>query len=298
MTSLPTPTSFQPTRRTGLNRTLLLQPGQPWHEQPAGRALGATSQLPDDAWLAGLRRLLRTLTAPRPEDRVARQEWSPGDSSPGEWARWAQVERIVLCGGVVARRRRALADAGQELLGGGSQIVIAPSPAEASLRGLASHQLAGHPPADPADHPVLLLDLGHTAVKAALSRPRGEVGRVHRQPVPWQPFDLTTWPPAAELLSVIAAAATAAGQKNASSARVAIANYVVDGRLDVDDTYGRLDELGPDPAEALTDALGLPVTLLVNDGAAAALAWTGGPPTAVISIGTSLGVGFAGGGDA
>lgn len=303
--------SFQPTRRTGLNRTVLSGPGQPWHGQRAGRALGATSSLSDEDWLNALTCLLRTLTDPSPQDKEARPDWGEQD-----WARWSAVERVVLCGGVLLGRPSPRPVAGLE-------VSAARRPAEAPLTGLATlPRLTGA---------ALLLDLGHSAVKAAVARPvavgRPRLGPVLRVPVPWTPFDTQTWPDEERMLDVIHEAACLAVAADAlpddtdgvvastdtppagtcsaepgrplTEVRVAIANYVVDGRLDEDQTYGRLARIDPDPRRLLATTLApllgpsAEVVTLVNDGAAAALAWADQPGTAVISIGTSLGVGFA-----
>lgn len=293
-----------PTRRSGLNRTVLLAPGEPWHGLRAGRALGATSRLTDEEWLAALRHLLRTLTHPTDEDRAARPDWQEAD-----WRRWRGARRIVLGGGVVAGPRgglvaHALASGALAVdsLGGAAPLVeLAVQPARASLLGLTVDP--------PVTGPTLLLDLGHTSLKATVATASGALGPTHLVRTPWTPFDLATWPAPHTLLELVAEAASGAAAAQVSdqvmdhgsghstaevaSARIAIANYTVGGRLDPDDTYGRLRELDEDPVRLLGATLGLPVTVLVNDGQAAALPYAGPTPTAVISVGTSLGVGFA-----
>lgn len=355
------------TRRTGLNRTLLLDERQPWHGRPAGRVLGAVGLAervqvhhpsprpveqplaaldaalrdkepwPQEVaaeWIAGLTRLLRTLTRPTDADRRAREEWDAAD-----WDRWAAVRRFVLGGGVVAGvlGQHALADPGLRALP--VELLIAADPAIAPLTGLVA--------ATPVTGDLLVLDLGHSAVKAATWTARTRtLGPVHRTGVPWTPWDVGTWPAPEPLLALVveaarqvtsrretgrqvtgrsapeavadalAEAATEAAtepgddrcgpRRPAASTRgvavlevrVSLANYVVDGVLDDDQTYGTLGRLGPDPTAllgaALTAGLDRPVRVseLVNDGQAAALAWTDQPPTAVLSVGTSLGLGF------
>lgn len=282
--------SFQPTRRTGLNRTVLLSPGAPWHGAPAGRALGAASPLDDGQWLIALERLVSSLVEPTEQDRAARPDWSEDD-----WARWAQLERIVLCGGVLAGGRgdlvRSLFRAPGELGLPPVAVEVDPDPLSAPLRGLTAWP--------PVEAPTLVLDLGHTAVKAAVSTAVGQLGPVTAVRVPWTPFDLSTWPDPPTLLAVVRQAATHAlahedlpSDAAPAEARVAIGNYVVDGRLDEDQTWGTLARSGEPADELLSAELGLPVRLLVNDGQAAALGRAGQRHTAVISIGTSLGVGF------
>lgn len=282
---------FEPTRRTGLNRTVLLSPGAPWHGAPAGRALGAASPLDDGQWLCALERLVATLVQPTAEDRAARPDWGEDD-----WARWAQLDRIVLCGGVLAGGRgdlvRSRFHAPDQLGLPPVQVEVETDPAAATLRGLTV--------APPVEAPTLLLDLGHTAVKAAVSTGSGQLGEVTRVRVPWTPFDLDTWPELPTLLTLVREAAALArseaktsGEPDAlGAARVAVANYVVDRRLDEDPTWGTLTRAGEPVVELLARALGLPVHLLINDGQAAAMGRAGQPHTAVISIGTSLGVGF------
>lgn len=231
-------------------------------------------------WIAALRQLLGVLRSPTPADRAARAEWDERD-----WDRWARVERVVLCGGVVAGELGRLA-AASDL---GADVVLAEDPARAPLHGLA---------ALPGDS--LVLDLGHGSIRGAVAR-GGRLGPTAAHAVPWTPFDTGTWPEPGAVLDLVAASARDAAPGDGGGpleARVSIANYVVEGRLDDDATYGRLGQLDPDPArllsECLSAALDRPahVSVVVNDGAAAALAWDGGPPTAVISIGTSLGLGF------
>lgn len=281
---------YQPTRRTGLNRTVLLSPGAPWHGAPAGRVLGAASPLDDGQWLLALERFVATLVEPTPEDRAARPDWDEED-----WARWAQVQRIVLCGGVLAGGRgdlvRSRFRAPGQLGLPRVAVEVETDPATASLRGLTV--------APPVDAPALLLDLGHTAVKAAVSTGPDDLGPVTRLRVPWTPFDLDSWPDPAALLALVRQAATHAGARGDQApatrpveARLAVANYVVDDRLDDDSTWGTLAPAGRSAAELFSHELGLPVRLLVNDGQAAALGRAGQLHTAVISIGTSLGVGF------
>lgn len=282
--------SFQPSRRTGLNRTVLLSPGAPWHGAPAGRALGAASPLDDGQWLLALERLVSSLVRPTEEDRAARPDWGEDD-----WARWGDLEKIVLCGGVLAGGRgdlvRSLFRAPGELGLPPVAVEVEADPLSAPLRGLTAWP--------PVERPALLLDLGHTAVKAAVSRGVGQLGPVTAVRVPWTPFDVSTWPDLPTLLAVVRQAAThVLTDENLPSgaapveARLAIGNYVVDGRLDEDQTWGTLARPGEPATELLSAELGLPVRLLVNDGQAAALGRAGQRHTAVISIGTSLGVGF------
>ncbi|QFG69082.1 ROK family protein [Ornithinimicrobium pratense] len=282
--------SFQPTRRTGLNRTVLLSPGAPWHGAPAGRALGAASPLDDGQWLCALERLVATLVEPTPQDRAARPDWGEDD-----WARWGQLEQIVLCGGVLAGGRgdlvRSRFRAPGQLGLPAVPVEVETDPASASLRGLTARP--------PVDAPTLVLDLGHTAVKAAVATEVGDLGPVTRFRVPWTPFDLGTWPDPATLLGLVREAAAHVRSEELAvrdpapvEARLAVANYVVDGQLDDDPTWGTLAHLGQPAAELLSQELGLPVRLLVNDGQAAAMGRAGQRHTAVITIGTSLGVGF------
>lgn len=281
---------FEATRRTGLNRTVLLSPGAPWHGAPAGRALGAASPLDDGQWLCALERLIRTLVEPTPEDRAARPEWDKDD-----WARWARLDRIVLCGGVLAGGRSDLV---RSRFGTPGQPGLPPVPVEVEADP-ASAPLRGLTVRPPVTAPTLVLDLGHTAVKAAVSDGPGHLGPVTRVRVPWTPFDLDTWPDPATLLGLVreAAAHARSAAVRASGTvpletRLAVANYIVEGRLDDDPTWGTLARSG-EPAELLSRELRLPVRLLVNDGQAAAMGRAGQRHTAVISIGTSLGVGFA-----
>ncbi|ANS80538.1 hypothetical protein SGUI_3142 [Serinicoccus hydrothermalis] len=316
------------TRRTGLNRTVLLRPGAPWHGHRAGRVLGATglsgavaeaaagagvriddaplatldrsltagedwAEAVAGAWTEAFTHLLRSLRTPTAADRAARAEWDERD-----WSRWAAVRRTVVCGGVVAGELGARAARDPRWVALGAE--LSPDPARASLLGLAAGL----------DDDGLVLDLGHSSIKAATVR-GGVLAPTRGVPVPWQPFETVTWPSPEDVLGIVVGAARAAlgdvvgaPDDGPLEVRVAIANYVVGGVLDEDDTYGTLRRLGPDPRDllsrTLTRGLDRPctVSLLVNDGAAAALGAhdpaQGQEPTAVISVGTSLGLGFAG----
>ena len=309
------------TRRTGLNRTVLLRPGAPWHGRPAGRVLGATglsatvvaaaseadvpvadapllvldraltageawAQGVAEAWVDALAHLLGTLRTPTATDRQARAEWAGAD-----WARWEAARRVVLCGGVVAGELGSRASDDPRLRVHGAEVAV--DPARAPLRGLATGL---------GDDAALVLDLGHSSIKAAPVR-HGTLGPTVRVAVPWRPFDTSTWPTPAAVLDLVAdASRRALPEEHARGrlpVRVAVANYVVDGRLDEDETYGTLARTGEDPRGVLADALStrlgrtVEVDLLVNDGAAAALSvGSHRPAAAVISIGTSLGLGF------
>ena len=328
------------TRRTGLNRTVLLRAGAPWHGHRAGRVLGATGLSGivadaaaraavslDDAplvtldrtlvageqwaeavaeqWTDALAHLLQTLRSPTDDDRAAREEWGEED-----WARWASVRQVVLCGGVVAGELGRRASRDPRVVA--QRAELAPEPGRAPLLGLAAGLADG-----------LVLDLGHSSIKAAAVRD-GVLARTTGMPVPWRPFDTSTWPSPDTVLGLVVEAARDAMDPSGPDdrdleVRVAIANYVVDGLLDDDPTYGTLRSRGPDPrrvlGHALTRGLRRPcaVTVLLNDGAAAALGVRSTQPgadaregpgrhddqgrgeatTAVISIGTSLGLGFA-----
>ena len=342
------------TRRTGLNRTVLLRPGAAWHGRPAGRVLGATGlsatvasaaagagvitespplQLLDralaggapwaqdvaTAWTDALSHLLRTLREPTDPDREARPEWGDAD-----WARWSSAARVLVCGGVVAGElgSRAAHDPAVRA----HRAEVSPDPARACLIGLAAGAGDDGDRDDRDDRgAVLVLDLGHSSVKAA-SVHHGTLGPTATVPVPWTPFDTGTWPSPEALLDLVAAACRTVLPARAGlgplRVRVAIANYVVGGRLDDDQTYGTLARPGVDPRDTLSRELSrrlarpVRVELLVNDGAAAALSveahatpaaadartpttatgrrgpLAAGPAVAVISIGTSLGVGF------
>ncbi|WP_298890528.1 hypothetical protein [uncultured Serinicoccus sp.] len=311
------------TRRTGLNRTVLLRPGATWHGRPAGRVLGATglsatvraaaseaevavegapllvldrALRAGDAWAEGVAEewvdafahLLRTVRSPTAADRAARAEWTEAD-----WARWETAARVVVCGGVVAGELGSRASGDPRLRAHGAE--VAPDPGRAALVGLA---------VGVGDDPGVVLDLGHSSIKASRVR-QGLLGPSVAVAVPWTPFETRTWPAPTALLDLVAQACRRVlpddHETGPLRVRVAIANYVVDGRLDDDETYGTIARPEEDPRARLSGELsarlGRPVQvdLLVNDGAAAALSVPSPlPAAAVISIGTSLGTGFTG----
>ena len=79
---------------------------------------------------------------------------------------------------------------------------------------------------------------------------------------------------------------------------ISIANYAQGCQLATDNPYGRLNTLGTNVcdrlSQAVTGQIGYPTTVVtfIHDGTAAAKVYAGAANTAVITMGTSLGMGF------
>ncbi len=270
----------------------LAQTDQPLKELDRSLAAGDERALEVvEPWLAALTTLLRTVLQPGPQDLAARPEWADG-----WWEHWAGIRRVVLGGGTVAGRLGALAQARCSAeLAGRATVELAADPAALPLVGLAG----GTAPAGP----LLLLDWGHSGCKVAVRHTTSSAWASQTAPWPgWRAWDIGTWPgPAAVVETTVEAAARALGPPasgEAVDARVAVANYVLDGVLAEDLTFGRVRELGPDTAAVLERALSarldrpVQVTDVVHDGTAAARAYAGSPHTAVLVMGSAIGVGF------
>jgi hypothetical protein len=77
-----------------------------------------------------------------------------------------------------------------------------------------------------------------------------------------------------------------------------IASYVIDGQPVTDGFYGRLKEISEDVTALLSQEFSAVIRTriqvrLMHDGTSAAQVYAGSPQTAVITMGTALGIGFA-----
>lgn len=234
------------------------------------------------------RRLGRLLVVLRSGDRAARPEWDPS-----WWAAWAGIDTVWLGGGLAGGRfGTQVAVRAAELAGG--RVTVAPEPGDLPLLGAVALARPG----------ALVLDFGHTLVKRALAGPAAGAGSRGRQPGAGVGFR-RRWPAVAapredaagpEVAAAVAgtiATAWAEAGRPAGPVVAAMAAYVLDGqpvRTPLG-TYARLADVTADVPGWLADRAGVPV-VLVHDGTAAAHALPPDPHSAVVLLGTSLGVGF------
>jgi len=240
-------------------------------------------------------------------NRVARPEWDDR-----HWAYWAAVERVVLGGGLLAGRlgEAAVPVAGAVLAAAGCPIVVERSPygAAVALAGLARHA-----PADVAH--MLLFDFGHTAVKRGLAtyRDGALAGVVTRPSLPppceagWSEhagpaWARRRWERMADVIAAEWAAVVAPGDGSRVALGLCLASHLQDGHPVTHDRgcYSPLGELAPHLATYLRDELATRLGrfrsfALLHDGHAAAATRAGDPRTAVLTLGTAIGVGYGAG---
>jgi hypothetical protein len=250
--------------------------------------------------------LLLCLKRGDPANRAARPDWGAA-----QWAFWAGIRRVWLGGGLVC------GDLGQ----------IAATTAESLLHDAGFPEMEVRVSSQPADLPLLgaarlappetavslLFDFGHTSVKRAIAYHQD--GGVSLRPLPAAPapcrvYEYRPWPLQETavvhrgMLDIIAAT-WEESQRQTPVLLLAIAAYLYRGHLIPahleTGCYSRLqilcDHLGRFLTETVSQRLGQPITLrLINDAAAAGIAhWQEGEregETAVITLGTSLGIGF------
>jgi hypothetical protein len=249
--------------------------------------------------------LVLTLTRGDAANRAARPEWD--DSY---WAYWAAIRQIWLGGGVMSGRLGplTLAEAQATLAGAGLSdcaLRLADQPAILPLLGAARAVPPGY-------RAAAVLDCGGTAIKRGVAHyAEGARPGLRLLPsLPAQILALGSLPPleqAAALAPVLVEALAATWQAAAASGEgpvapvlvASIAAYVKDNQpLDYQGgAYAALRLLSPNLgawlAERVSGAVGQPVTVrLIHDGTAAARVFAGQPHSAVILLGTALGVGF------
>jgi hypothetical protein len=239
--------------------------------------------------------LLHTLKEGSAENRAARAEWNAD-----HWAFWASQKSLYLGGGLVAGALGPLLVNQACRLGAPYQVTLAPDPAHLPLGGLAhltSPQAAPH----------LLLDFGQTQVKAAYARNvEGLIQPLEHLPnfpVPPEALPNPYTPPDQIILEkmrdfMVAAIAQQWRPACDPLILISLASYVQNGQPIDNGVYGRLRQLAADVPGHLANRVGQRIgqavkIRLVHDGTAAAQGYAGQPQTAVILLGTALGVGFA-----
>jgi hypothetical protein len=256
--------------------------------------------------------LLATLHRGDAVNRAARTEWTDA-----EWSAWGAVKHVWMGGGVMS------GDLGDEMLVHARAVLAETGCAEAltvTKTGLPRHmailgaarylpRLGG---AGGSQH-ALALDLGQTSVKRAiLSFEQDTLTRVT-----WLPTLPVVWPwhsspdaghaiDAREVLDFVVETLCAGLQEAAergvevdAEGVMSIAAYVDGGRLLGNGIYARMQQLADDVRPLLTDGVAalcgrrIRITIL-HDGTAAAAVHAGElqVPSAVIVVGTALGVGF------
>ena len=230
--------------------------------------------------------LLYTLKQGAAENRAARPEWDVS-----YWEYWAGIERIIVGGGLVAGQLgQVMIQATRFALDGLVSIELAQHAAILPLLGAA---LKG---ADLGSEAALVFDFGGTAVKRArMQYHERKLQRYHSVPVPAsrEPAELL------EAMVNLIVATWRSADRNGLSPNItaSIANYVQNCQLAEDTSHGRLRSLGENSCDLIASEVGrrldCPITLtLIHDGTAAAYVYAGSPKTAVIMVGTALGVGF------
>lgn len=250
--------------------------------------------------------LILTLRRGAPAARAARPDWD--DSY---WSLWAGRTTIVIGGGLVGGRLgpRLVAQAARTLAEAGMvdcALELAAWPSVLPLIGAARSLLPGTAAA-------IVCDFGHSFIKRArASYGDGLLARL--DPLPPRPARwLDDFPDAAPppeqlagladyLVAVLAdtwRAEAIARPDLAPAIVVSLASYLRDGQPlpRQGGVYAALNTLTPNLArwlaDRLTAAIGRPFAVtLLHDGTAAARAYAGMSRSAVILLGTSLGVGF------
>ena len=247
--------------------------------------------------------LLLTLKRGDPANRAARPAWDAR-----HWSFWAGINTIWVGGGLVAghlgpiavrEAERVLHDAGFS----NYTVNLSPHGAELPLFGLSRL-------APVRAQAMLLFDFGQTAVKRAIAEYKaGELTHLHRLPTLPTPCESVHQSSrsleaveafADRFLTIISQTWQGVERPLSATIGVSLACYLRDGQpppLEMG-CYGRLqllsDNLQSYLADRLSQRLGQPIQLhLYHDGTAAALAYGGSGGTAVLMLGTAVGIGFA-----
>ncbi len=251
--------------------------------------------------------LLLTLKRGDPANRAARKDWDGR-----HWSFWAGINTVWVGGGLVSGHLGPIAihEAGRVLHQAGFPdfaVRLSPQGADLPLVGLSRLAPVGA-------QAMLLLDFGGTAVKRAIAEYQdGQLVQLHRLPALPTPCesvhqasvelaDVTAF--AGRVLSIISQTwreverQLRTGRLTPTIA-ISLACYLRDGQPPPSEMgcYGRLQRLSDNLqtylAGQLSERLGQPIQLhLYHDGTAAALAYGGSGETAVIMLGTAVGIGF------
>jgi hypothetical protein len=256
--------------------------------------------------------LLATLHRGDPVNRAARTEWTDA-----EWSAWAQVRHVWMGGGVMSgdlgeamllHARTVLAESG---CAGALQVTKTAVPRHMATLGAARYLLPSRTTAG--NQVALALDLGQTSAKRAILT----LERNTLTQVAWLPTLPVTWPwrnsPDAghaiegkEVLDFVTGTicrslqeAQMRGMEVGPEMVMSIAAYMDGGRLLGNGIYARMQQLAEDVRPLIAGRVAtrcgrrIDITL-IHDGTAAAAVHAGETqaPSAVIVVGTALGVGF------
>ena len=242
--------------------------------------------------------LLLTLKLGDTVSRTKRPEW---DES--YWTYWANVEHVWFGGGMVSGNLgNRVADHAQQMLRRAGwenyQVRVSPYRRLLPLVGLARLMPVGIPSA-------LVFDCGGSTVKSATAHYHGSslyhLTPASTVPAPCQVTVADNPQQAAEtlayLLDVIYQSYRDAPEQSANQIGVSLACYLQNGQPFDRGCYGCLrllsDNLQRLLADELSQRLKKPIqVILMHDGTAAAAAYAGTDRTAILMLGTALGVGF------
>jgi hypothetical protein len=249
--------------------------------------------------------LLLTLWRGDAANRAARPEWSEA-----HWATWRAMRRVVVGGGLVAGRlgEAAVPAAAAFLAAAGCPILVERSPYGDAI---ALVGLARHAPGDA--ERMLLFDFGHTAVKRGLATYRdGRLVGVAQRPSlpppcerdwpehPGPDWARQRWERMADAIAAEWAAIVPPGRGARVAVGVCLASHLQDGHPVGRDRgcYTALGELAPHLATFVRDELWARLgpfraLALLHDGLAAAGTRAGEAHTAVLTLGTAIGAGYA-----
>ncbi len=249
--------------------------------------------------------ILLTLHRGDTVNQEARPDWSTK-----EWAHWATISRVYLGGGMMSgtlgeyiahHAREFLADIACSEC---PEVQLTPYPIGMATVG------AGRYLPSTTRH-ALCFDFGHTLAKRTqLTYTKGTLTQLHTFspiPTPWSWHNDPAAKHAIEPRDVLAFVVHTVTQtlKTSQSRGVpldpnlmlSVAAYVHGGQLGGNGVYATMNHLAEDVGALLTQAIrehtGQQLTMhLIHDGTAAATVHAGKPNTAVLVIGTAIGVGF------
>lgn len=241
-------------------------------------------------------------------NREARPDWDAA-----EWQHWSHIRRFWLGGGIVS------GELGQHIVTHANEvlqstiscedIIVArsPRPGNMALLGAARYLPQRHSP----EWHALCMDFGQTSAKCAVSTvTKGRISKLvwlPDQAVPWQwrndptarrsidgrdVLDFVT-----HAITTGVSRAQAHGLRLTEDIAISIAAYTTNGMLRGNGIYARMCPPSTDVRPILTNRIlsesgGQRRCHIMHDGTAAATLHAGTPRSAVIVIGTALGVGF------
>ena len=234
-------------------------------------------------------------------NRNAREEWNFA-----YWDHWAQINRVWLGGGLVS------GNLGTRISGYALQVMhkagihnyaiqISSYGADLPLVGAARHTPRGNTVA-------IVLDFGSTLVKRACAMYADDhligLRRLRSVPLSWAEGDTLEQAKALidQMVSIIVQAwaeAKILQRVFAPVIPVSVAAYIKNGQPMITQggnyykTIRATDNLQAELSRRVSESIHEPASImLIHDGTAAAAAYVGEPHTAVITLGTALGIGF------